>query len=227
MRKTSLSLLFGFVIATTACGGNDDGGDGDGDGDGDGADAAVEALSCGSLALCTSHEVKRFIAQPGTPQGGTIADGTYVFAWQSELRANPDDRSEGYFSSVQSIVFSGGTWLGAGFGFEERGTYRTDGNNLTLTATNNCFLGSEDGDGEREISWPYTAQGNELRLFSAITSGNEEWVRENVYLRSDATSICNVVENEPTAPGPSAQCQVSNCYCNVAQGQTIDRDSCE
>tara|TARA_R110002073_G_scaffold74100_2_gene181079 strand:+ start:74418 stop:75164 length:747 start_codon:yes stop_codon:yes gene_type:complete len=229
MKNVRTKLIPILSCLVFACGGGGDDGEKVADGGGGGGtDSSTQSgLTCSSLALCTSFDVKQFLGEDEVATGGSIADGTYVLAW--EVTSDPsEDASEGYYSSVSALVISGGEYVGAGFSYEGAGTISTSGTTLTLHKKRSCGLGEDFGESDYTSEFEYTATSDRLILHSPVQSSNGlEWINQRVFLRRGADQICTTVADEPTSPGESAQCHVSNCYCNVAENGTVDNDLCQ
>lgn len=209
-----------LVIVVAACGGG--GGGGGGDDGGGGVDAPpAEPLTCKSIALCTTFEVKTFLGTPSTPAGGALGDGIYKLAY----KLIPDDIGEsgGYHDELEALEIRGDQFNWAGFFRDEVGTVTVAGTKATFQATRRCSRGTDTGDSTDKQDYPFTASAGELHLFSHVTrSDGVQWDEEQVYLRvGDPQQVCAAVANEPSTPGDSVQCTVSNCACSFAIEDTV------
>jgi hypothetical protein len=210
-------VLITLVIA--ACGG-DDGGGGNG-GNPDGQPQPAEELSCKSIALCTTFDVKTFLGTVSTPTGGTLKNGLYKFAY--EIRPDNVNEDGGYTEDLEALVISGNQYNWAGLFRNELGTLTVSGTTATFQATRRCERGTDQGESTNKLEYPFTATDREIHLFSHVTrSDGVEWDDEQVYLRvDDPSTVCNAVANEPSTPGDSVQCRVTNCACSFAVNDTV------
>ena len=208
-----------FVIVLAACGG----GGGGGDDSSGGVDAPpTEPLTCKSISICTTFEVKTFLGTPSTPAGGTLGNGIYKLAY----KLIPDNINEdgGYHGDdIEVLQISGNQFNWAGFFRDEVGTVSVAGTKATFQATRRCSRGEDTGESTNKDEYPFTATAGELHIFSHVTrSDGVQWDEEQVYLRvDDPQKVCAAVANEPATPGDSVQCRVSNCACFFAVNDAV------
>jgi hypothetical protein len=205
-----------FVVA--ACGG---GGGGGGD-DQPSPDAQnVKPLTCSSIALCTTYDVKTFIGKVPVPEGGKVSDGLYRLAWVLD----PDDIGEtaGYHDDLDALAIRGGTFNWAGFFRDDIGTISTSGTMITFKQTQHCERGTDGSASTEALDYKYTATANELHLYSHVTrSDGVQWDSMKAYvLTSSPQDVCQTVSGDPTMPGDSAKCRVTNCACKFAVEGTV------
>jgi hypothetical protein len=210
--------ILAIAMVATACGG---GNDGPGDGNPDGQPQPGEQLTCKSIALCTTYDVKTFLGTVSTPAGGTLQNGLYKFAY--EIRPDNVNEDGGYTEDLEALVISGNQYNWAGFFRNELGTLTVAGTKVTFQASRRCVRGTDTGESTNKLEYPFTATDREIHFFShVIRSDGVEWDDEMVYLRvDDPSTVCEAVANEPTTPGDSVQCRVSNCACSFAVNNTV------
>lgn len=211
----TLSLC--LLLPLAACG--DDGGSHPSSPD---AAMSGQALTCKSIALCTTHYVKTFLGVVPAPQGGTIQPGRYRLIYD-QVPGNVGETA-GYRDDLDVLEFRGAGFAWAGFFNDRIGTFTTAGTTLTLQATRRCNLGADGDPSTSKIDYPYTATSTEVRLFDHVTSSNgTSWDKMYVYqLISDPAAVCTTVPTEPASPGPSERCTVTNCACNFAIEGTVN-----
>jgi hypothetical protein len=210
-----MAVSFLLVIGT-ACGGA-------AGGDDTPADAtAVTPLTCSSIALCTTYDVKTFLGDVPAPAGGTIKDGIYRRAYT----LIPDDVGEtaGYSDDLDALEIRQGTFNWAGFFRDAVGTIASSGDTITFHETRNCEGGRDGSPSTQAFEYRYTATGSELRFYSHVTrSDGVEWDKMHVYvLVGSPQDVCRTVGSEPSAPGDSARCNVINCACSFAVEGTVN-----
>jgi hypothetical protein len=214
-----------FIVFSVACGG---GGDSGADAK-PGIDAAsAQPLTCSSLAFCTDYEYRDYlVATVPAAAGGTIADGQYRASW----RLVPDNvgSSAGFHNDTSVLEFRGGSYNWAGFFEDQVGTYTVSGSDLVMSRTQKCSRGT-DGNKDtppRVTSFKFTASGNQITIYSRITSGSKQWDEATIYEKtSSSQDFCSTIASVPTAPGPSVGCHVNNCYCSSAINNTLSAASC-
>lgn len=212
-----------LVLIIAACGGGTSNTDGSGV-DARGADARQDlpALTCKSIAHCSTYDVKTFLGTVPAPAGGTVKSGLYRLAWN----LIPADVNEagGYHDELEALAISGTSFNWASFHHDAVGTISTSGTTITFQETLNCNRGSDGSASTSMLKYTYTASGDELRIFSHVQrSDGVSWEKMYVYvLVSDPAEVCNAVANEPTTPGDSTQCRVSNCACKFAIDGTVN-----
>ncbi|HEY5928196.1 MAG TPA: hypothetical protein VIV11_41195 [Kofleriaceae bacterium] len=210
-------MIVWFAFVVCACGG-----EGGGDDDSPAADAAnAQPLTCKSIALCTTYDVKTFLGSVPAPAGGAVNDGLYRLAWVMD----PDnvDEDAGYFQDLDALAIRGSSFNWAGFFRDDIGTWSTSGSVMTFKHTQNCERGSDGSVSTDMREYKYTASASELRIFSHVSrSDGVEWDRMYVYvLTSSPADVCKAVTSEPSTPGDSADCQVTNCACKFAVEGTV------
>lgn len=220
-----MTKLLVIAVFLAACGGSSSS-----PGDDDSVDAGVDAappqqqpLTCSSVALCTTYDVKTFLGTVPAPAGGTIRSGLYRLAWVLD----PDDVNEtgGYHEDLEALLIQGTSMHRAGFFDDDVGTLSTSGTTLTFKVTEECALGTDESAGTTTLTFPYTATDTQLQLYSHVSrSDGVQWDRLYTYVRADDPSeICRTVASAPSTPGDSAKCNVTNCECHFAMGQTLEQ----
>ncbi len=215
--QTTLFLMTLLWLMTAACGG----GGGDDTPLPDGATPAVP-LTCKSVALCTTHDVKTFtVATLPVAGGGTVADGVYRLAY--DLIPNDIGEQPGYFDGLDVLQVRGKHYNWAGFHRDELGTFTTAGTTLTFQQTRDCDRGTDGEPTTRTVEYRYTASATELHLYSRVMrSDGVSWDKVYVYKRTASPDeVCRTVPSDPAAPGDSARCTVSNCACSFAIENTV------
>ena len=204
MTKT---MIVWFALVVAACGG-----------EGDGADP--EPLTCQSIALCTTYDTKVFIGKVPAPEGGSVRDGLYRLAWAMDPDNIDEDPS---YDDLDALEIRGQYFNWAGSFRDNIGAIATAGTTMTFKKSQLCERGSDGSSSTDSLEYKYTATGNELRLFSHIRrSDGVEWDRMKVYvLTSSPADVCKTVSSEPSAPGDSAICRVTNCACKFAVEGTV------
>jgi hypothetical protein len=218
-----------FVLLLISCGGKETAGAG--------ADAkpgvpavdaaAAQPLTCSSLAFCTSYEYRDYlIGTVPTATGGTISDGQYRASW----RLIPDNvgSTAGFSNKTSILEFRGRSYNWAGFFQDEVGTFNVSGSDLVMSATQKCSQGAEGSkyNPPDVATFKFTAIGNQVTIYSRITSGSKQWDEATVYEKISPQDFCSTSDPTPTTPGPSVNCQVSNCYCASAVNNTLADSSC-
>ncbi len=210
-----------LCAALAACGGG--GGGGNGDDDPPMPDAAsAQPLTCKSIALCTTYDVKTFIGDVPAPSGGTVKDGLYRLAYV--LDPSNIDEDPGYHADLDALMIRGSYYNWAGFFRDGVGTFSTSGQTITFKESQNCERGTDGSSSTQMLEYKFTASDSELRIFSHVSrSDGVEWDSMYVYKRTSAPSeVCDTVSSEPSQPGDSADCHVTNCACNFAVENTVN-----
>jgi hypothetical protein len=180
-----------------------------------------QPLVCKSIALCTTYEVKTFTGTVPAATGGTVASGVYRLAY----KLIPDDVGEtgGYHDELEALEISGTQYNWAGFFRDEIGNIATSGTTLTFRASRKCSRGSDGDPSTNSQDYKYTATSNQLLIYDHVTrSDGVQWDEINAYvLTTSPQDVCTVVNSEPSAPGDSARCTVTNCACNFAVNDTV------
>lgn len=199
--RTYLTL---FTVLVAACGGDDTG--------------SSEPLTCESIAMCTTYEVKTFTGTVPTPAGGTIKNGLYRLAY-NVIPSGIDGEDEGYSDTLDAILIEGNQ-----FNWDNLGTFSTSGTEITFNDTRRCDRGTDEGEAMNTWTYKYTATATELHIFDHVSrSDGVEWEKMNVYkLVSDPGEVCDTVSAEPSTPGDSATCNVLNCGCSFSVNGTVD-----
>lgn len=158
-----------------------------------------------------------FVGEIPAPAGGTITNGIYRLAWgvRSDGQATNDVSMDGFIVRGSQYLNSSAI---ASVG--NRGTFTTNGTNVTFTSLESCFGSSTDPDASPDgpITQPYTATSSLIYLFG------DAWVYAYEKV-SDPNELCETV-SEPSTPGYSATCS-GGCYCSVTSGGTLDpRSEC-
>jgi len=208
-----------FVLVLAACGG----GGGDGDDGSPSPDSMMDtALTCKSVALCTTYDVKTFVGTVPAPAGGSVENGVYRLAYD----LIPDDvgEQEAYRDELEVLQIRDGHFNWAAFFHDELGTYTTSGQTITFQETRRCDRGAEGEASTARTEYAYTATGDELHLYSRVMrSDGVSWDKMYVYKRTTSPDdVCRTVNAEPSAPGDSARCNVTNCACSFAVEGTVD-----
>jgi hypothetical protein len=200
-----------LICLLAACGGGDDAP----------AIDAPAALTCKSIALCSTYDVKTFIGTIDPPAGGAIHDGIYRLAWIMDPSSTGD--SPGYHDGLDALQIRGTSYNWAGFFRDHIGSISASGTAITFQKSQHCERGSDGSSTTDKLDYKYTASATELRLYSHVTrSDGTEWDRLYVYvLTSAADEVCRTVSTEPTSPGDSADCTVTNCACRFAIEGTV------
>jgi hypothetical protein len=213
--------MFVVVLAMAGCGGGGSNGDDD---DQPAVDAATTAqpLTCKSIALCTTYDVKTFLGTVPAPEGGTVKDGIYRL--QYVLVPSNVNETSGYHESLEALQIRGKYFNWAGFGHESIGTITTNGSMIAFNKTQYCYYGTDGDATTATTEYKYTATGNELRIYSHVTrSDGVEWDELNVYVpASSPADVCQTVSADPTQPGDSTKCRVTNCECHFAIEGTVN-----
>lgn len=179
------------------------------------------SLTCASYSYCTSMAVATYKGQ-SIPQatGGTIPDGLYRLAWVLASKGTGIDKigepGVGY-------LFSGGQFLGLGFGEGYVGTFKTTGSKLELTTTSACDSPTgikREGSPPGPRSFDYKVDGDTLYLVSDNNPSNAR-----VFVKSQ--SLCKGVAQVPATPGDSLSCHVQNCGCSEAANKPADASVCK
>jgi hypothetical protein len=208
-----------LCLALAACGGG--GGEGGGDDDQPAMpDAAVQPLTCKSVALCTTYDVKTFIGEVPAPAGGTVESGLYRLAYV--VAPSNVNETPGYRDDLDVLMIRGTYFNWAGFFRNTIGTISTSGSVITFQDTQYCSYG-EDGDAATtKKEYKYTAMAGELRIYSHVwRSDGVEWDEMMVYKQTQPQGVCETVSTEPQQPADSAKCRVTNCACNFALEGTV------
>jgi hypothetical protein len=209
------------VVAIAGCGG---GGSSQGDDDDQPVDAPAtdQPLTCKSIALCTTYDVKTFIGTVPAPEGGTVKDGLYRL--QYVLVPSNINETAGYRESLEALMIRGKHFNWAGFGHDSIGTITTNGPMITFNETQYCSYGSDGDAATTKVEYKYTAVGDELRIYSHVRrSDGVEWDELNVYVAaSSPADVCQTVSGDPVQPGDSTKCRVTNCECNFAIEGTVN-----
>lgn len=213
--------------ASSSSGGSSGGGSSGGGSSGGSSSGGATELTCESLALCTTNEVKIFLGDVPAAAGGTLGDGLYRLEY---LIAGTDDPQAVGHSSVEALGIDGGQFIRAsGFGANERGRVSTSGTTLSFGDRVACSLGATGDPISSSDEYEYTATADTISLYSEVSSNGGRYLELHVFKKIDGPrDVCETVDTEPSAPGSnSAQCHVSNCGCVIKSGSgTIDRDSC-
>lgn len=189
-----------------------------------GADAMVtppKALTCGSLAFCTTYDVKTFIDTVPAPAGGTLRDGIYRLAYTIDPASTGD--TPGYHLDLDLLEIQGTSYNWAGFLRDHIGTVATSDTTVTFQKTSTCS-GGRDGEATTDkLDYKYTATAGELDLFSHVMrSDGTQWDRLYAYKRvASPDEACATVTGDPQTPADSAQCRVTNCACHIAINGTV------
>lgn len=197
-----------FTVLAAACGGDD---------------SSSEPLTCESIALCTTYEVKTFTGTVPAPAGGTIKSGLYRLAYNL-IPAGIPGEEEDYIDSLDALLIEGTQYNWAGPFRDDLGTLSTSGTDLTFTQTRRCNRGEDNGTYSDSTTYKYTATANELHVYVHVRrSDGMEWDQMDVYkLTSSPSEICETVSAEPSTPGDSAMCTVINCGCSFSVNGTVD-----
>ncbi len=206
----NLRLLVLSLVTVAACGGSDD------------TTMSSDPLTCDSIAMCTTYDVKTFVGTLPAGAGGTIHGGLYRLAY-TMIPEGIDGEEGGYEEGLDALMIDGTSYNWAGFFRDHAGTLATAGTTLTFQHTHSCYRGEDKGASSDTDSYPYTATATELRLYSHVErSDGVEWDNMLVYrLVDDPSEVCDTVSSEPATPGDSADCNVSNCGCSFSIGDTV------
>jgi hypothetical protein len=181
----------------------------------------AQPLACKSIALCTTFDVKTFTGTVPAATGGTIASGLYRLAY----KLVPDNvgQTAGYHDELDALEISGTQYNWAGFFRDAIGSISTSGATLTFQETRKCQRGSDGDASTQSQSYTYTATGGQLLIYDHVTgSNNMQWDEINAYvLTTSSQDVCVTVSSEPSMPGDSAMCTVSNCACSFAVNDTV------
>lgn len=208
--------------SSSSSGGNSSGGSSGGSSSGGNA-----ALTCSSLALCTTYEVKTFLGQVPAPAGGALRDGIYRLDYI--VSGASDDSFAGYKTGVEALLVQGSSYVWAGFSADERGTLTASGSTLTFADRTACPRGDTGDAFSGTDEFAYTTDGETLSMFHDVTVSNgDKYVDQYVFKRvSSPGDVCETVDSEPSSPGSSATCNVRNCGCVIKANQgPIDPDTC-
>jgi hypothetical protein len=183
--------------------------------------ATSPPLTCKSAALCTTYEVKTFVTTQPAPSGGSIRDGLYRLAYDL-VPANADVQA-GYYDELDALEIRGGSYVWTGLFRDHMGTVATSGTSATFMHSQNCHLGAPGDPASRTDTYQYTATASELDLYATVTEGTKSWLKMYVYVPDPGAGVCGTVSAEPTTPGDSAMCTVTNCACSFAVEGTVNQ----
>jgi hypothetical protein len=203
------SYLCLFTVLVAACGEDTSG--------------SSEPLTCESIAICTTYEVKTFTGAVPAPAGGTIKSGLYRLAYNI-IPDGIDGEEADYSDELTALLIEGTQYNWAGYFQDSVGKITIAGTDATFTDTRDCFRGADQGDSTNSWTYKFTASGTELHIYDHVRrSDGVEWDKMNVFkLVSDPDEICDTVSSEPSTPGDSAMCNVANCGCSFSVNGTVD-----
>jgi len=198
-----------MIMMVAACGGDDHGSQQPPDA------APPQPLACNAFAYCSTYSVHKYIGTVAAPAGGTIADGVYRLAWEIDPDNVNEDPGQDY---AEAMLIRGTQFVRGDSG--GRGSIVISGSHLTFQSVAHCTGGTDDGPSTDKLDYDYTAAGDQLSLFGQVSrSDGVKWTRQHVWLR--VGDVCQTVANQPTDPGDSYMCRVSNCACVTAMNDTV------
>jgi hypothetical protein len=123
--------------------------------------------SCATAAMAAPVPVTTVASDPPSPQGGTVAPGTYLLTDYTSYTGSNGSSGPAGFDVTLALSLDGTRfrlWVHGNQPETTEGTYTVQGTTLTLTPTCPLGIGPEDAQ--------FTASGNSLKMFEKASSGN-------------------------------------------------------